>query len=378
MPWAPWAAEPSFRYTSVPAELASVRAEASAVVADSSGTGSRRAPATPPAPRAARVAPKAGRGSQASGRGRRCSRSRRSSQRRRYSTSGVPCANRFHTDAIGPQMYTVAWTKTRKMRIQGACRTVARSPTHAYRARAMAPSTLDSRSAALMRRRPPTFEVRRKTASRRRPPSMQPRAMTQLTERLMRSDIIARRNDIVVHSRSANMLASVATTMSASGKMDRVPSMRGNGEVGLGDQQTCDHQQQRAEGEHQQVAEPAQRGHEEVTALRVAHPVLRRAVPRHEALPVQPQDLHGPEAPAVPLGEHPARSWAARHPGRSSGGCRGRTSRSWSPGARPRCPRRCTTRSSRPTATSALRRNSPIVPTKGTVLRSLREDMTDR
>ena len=31
-----------------------------------------------------------------------------------------------------------------------------------------------------------------------------------------------------------------------------------------------------------------------------------------------------------------------------------------------------------PTAVSALRRNSPIVPTNGTVSRSLREDMTDR
>ena len=31
-----------------------------------------------------------------------------------------------------------------------------------------------------------------------------------------------------------------------------------------------------------------------------------------------------------------------------------------------------------PTAVSAVRRNSPIVPTNGTVLRSLRDDMTDR
>ena len=94
-----------------------------------------------------------------------------------------------------------------------------------YRATDRVVSTRVSRSAVRMRRRPATLEVRRKTASRRAIPSRQPRATTQVTERLMTSDSRARRNDMVVHSRSVHSMQIVAMMMSDNGSSDRPPSI---------------------------------------------------------------------------------------------------------------------------------------------------------
>ena len=92
---------------------------------------------------------------------------------------------------------------------------------------------------------------------------------------------------------------------------------------------------------------------------------------------MQPEDLHGAEAPAVPLGEH-------------AGKAGGTTPRPKQRGRyRPDQPALVTRSEASvssqmhhsfhpPTAVRALRRNSPMVPTNGTVLRSLRADILDR
>ena len=70
-------------------------------------------------------------------------------------------------------------------------------------------------------------------------------------------------------------------------------------------QQPGDDEQQEREPEHQQVSEPPERRHEVVAALARREVVVGRAVPRHQAAPVEPQDLHRAEAPAVALRVQP-------------------------------------------------------------------------
>ena len=206
---------------------------------------------------------------------------------------------------------------------------------------------------------------------------MQPRAMTQLTERLMRSDIIARRNDIVVHSRSANMLASVAMTMSASGKMDRLPSM---GETVKWDWVTSRPVITSSSALKANISRSRNQPSDAMRKSRRCALLIRFSGERSHGMRLFQCSRRICMAP-----KHQRCRWVSIP--RKLGGT---TPRPKQRGMyRPSQPFRVTRSEASvssqmhhsfqpPAATSALRRNSPIVPTKGTVLRSLREDMTDR
>ena len=91
--------------------------------------------------------------------------------------------------------------------------------------------------------------------------------MTQVTARLMTSDRSARRYDRVVQWRCVYIMQTVAMMMSDIGSSDREPSSGDTANPECGDQQPGDHQQQQAEGQHQQVPEPPDRRHQVVAAL---------------------------------------------------------------------------------------------------------------
>src|SRR5579863_6561222 len=81
--------------------------------------------------------------------------------------------------------------------------------------------------------------------------------------------------------------------------------------MGAGQEQARDSEQQEREPDHYQVSHPAQAPEEVITPLPEREMVVRvvvpghKLVPGHKAAPMEPQDLHGPEAPAVALGVKP-------------------------------------------------------------------------
>ena len=147
---------------------------------------------------------------------------------------------------------------------------------------------------------------------------MQASAVIQLAERLMTRPLNARRQEMVVQYRSVQVMQTVAMMMSDIGRSEVFPLSGMSTNVEPDSKQSGDHEQQEREGQHHQVSEPTEGRHEVVAALGGSEVVVGRAVPGHEAAPVEAEDLHRAEAPAMALrvqsgeaGRHDASAEAA-------------------------------------------------------------------
>ena len=145
------------------------------------------------------------------------------------------------------------------------------------------------------------FGVRRKTPSRRANPWTHARAIVQLDARLMMRLSTAQRREMFVHCRKSNSMLTRATAIRLMPQQAYATGNRKDPEVRARQQQRSRGEQRNREQHHEEVPHPAEARHEVVTPLLAGQAVVGREVPRQQAAPVQAEDLHASEAPAVPL-----------------------------------------------------------------------------